>query len=664
MSPRSGVPRRNRINVKEEPLFRPAFEQAAIGMAVLSLDPLGKFLQVNPAFCRMIGYSREELLARDFQSITAPQDLERNLKGLHSLLVDPIPSLQIEKRYIRKDGRPFWVRLNAALLRDDQGKPTCVIVQIEDIEDHKKTEEALRETDQTLRPLIEASPLAIITLGLDLNVKMWSPAAERLFGWRAEEILGRPVPIIPPEEEEAFRRYVDRLMADGPAYVDAPKRRLCKDGSVVDVRVSTALLRDADGEVNGIMDIFADATEQKRLEAELRHAQKLEGIGQLAGGVAHEFNNILTAIIGNVELILEEAAPGTRLHASLSRVEQAAQRAAALTQQLLTFSRRSKIDPKPVDLRAAAEETVRLLDQTFGRRIRLSVASTEAVWPVLADAGQMNQVLMNLCVNARDALLARLEGPGDGSAPAEWEPRIEIKTENVLLDVDFLRSHPEAKGERYVCLSVADNGCGIDEAIRHRIFEPFFTTKTVGRGTGLGLAAVYGIIRQHQGWIDLHSVKNEGTLFKIYLPVAQGPAAPETGKKEVERVPGGNETILFVDDEAAIRQLAQTVLTQYGYRVLLAKDGVEAMERFRREADQIQLVVLDLTTPGRSGEAVLKELRALAPHLKILITSGHPSGGLEKGSADASTIASILKPYRCDALAQAVRELLDRRVKR
>lgn len=632
-------------------------------MAVLSVDPLGKFLEVNPAFCRMMGYSREELLARDFQSITAPQDLERNLKGVRALLADPIPFLQIEKRYIRKDGRPFWARLNASLLRDGEEKPTRLIVQVEDIEAHKKTEEALRETDQTLRPLIEASPLAIVTLDLDLNVKMWSPAAERLFGWRTEEILGRPNPVIPSEEQEEFRRYLDRLMAGGPAYVDVSKRRLRKDGSLIDVRVSTALLHDADGRVNGIMGIFTDATEQKRLEADLRHAQKLEGIGQLAGGVAHEFNNILTAIIGNVELILEEAPAGSRLQTTLSRVEQAAHRAAALTQQLLSFSRRSRIDLKPIDLRGVVEETARLLGQTFDRRIRLSVESAEGVWPALADAGQMNQVIMNLCVNARDALMDRLEA-SLGEERAGWEPRIEIKLENILPDELFRRSYPGAKAERYLSLSVADTGCGIDEAIRHRIFEPFFTTKMIGRGTGLGLAAVYGIVQLHQGWIEVRSVKNEGTLFTIYLPAAQGPAVPEGGKEGKDRVSGGSETILFVDDEAEIRQLAKTVLEQYGYRLLFAKDGVEAMERFRQAADQIDLVVLDLTMPGRSGEAVLKELRSFVPDLKILVSSGHHPADREKRIPEEGTVSFILKPYRPDALARAVRALLDQEGRR
>lgn len=646
--------------MEEGILFRLAFDQASVGMVVLAMDPLGQFIQVNPAFCRMTGYSREELLARDFQSITAPQDLEKNLKGIRSLLEQPIPSLQIEKRYIRKDGRPFWVRLNASLLRDDRARPTCIVVEVEDIETHKKTEEALRETDQTLRPLIQASPLAIVTIDLELNVKMWNPAAERLFGWRTEEILGRPLPIIPREKQEEFQLYVDRLVEDGPTFVNAPKRRVRKDGTVIDVRVSTALLRNADGKVNGIMGIFTDITEEKRLEAELRHAQKLEGIGQLAGGIAHEFNNLLTAIIGNIELALGETVSGSRLQATLSRVDQAAQRAAVLTQQLLTFSRRSRIDLKPLHLQVVAEEVVCLLGQTFDRRIRLRVESVEGVWPVFADAGQMNQILMNLCVNARDALLERLgetENPGE---PADWEPRIVIGIENAPCDEDFFRAHPEVKPGEYVCLSVSDNGTGIDEAIRHRIFEPFFTTKEVGRGTGLGLAAVYGIIRQHLGWIELQTVKSEGTVFKIYLPAGQNAQVLDQQAGRPKRVAGGDETILFIDDEVAIRQLAKTVLEQYGYRVLLAGDGVEAVGIFQREIDRVHLVVLDLMMPRRSGEEVFRELRALAPGVKILISSGHPPAGGDLSTLGGPAAGFISKPYHPDDLARKVRALLDR----
>ncbi|MDC4203997.1 MAG: PAS domain S-box protein [Candidatus Manganitrophus sp.] len=646
--------------MEEGILFRLAFDQASVGMVVLAMEPLGQFIQVNPAFCRMTGYSREELLARDFQSITAPQDLEKNLKGIRSLLEQPIPSLQIEKRYIRKDGRPFWVRLNASLLRDDRARPTCIVVEVEDIETHKKTEEALRETDQTLRPLIQASPLAIVTIDLDLNVKMWNPAAERLFGWRTEEILGRPLPIIPREKQEEFQLYVDRLVGDGPTFVNAPKRRVRKDGTVIDVRVSTALLRNADGKVNGIMGIFTDITEEKRLEAELRHAQKLEGIGQLAGGIAHEFNNLLTAIIGNIELALGETVSGSRLQATLSRVDQAAQRAAVLTQQLLTFSRRSRIDLKPLHLQVVAEEVVCLLGQTFDRRIRLRVESVEGVWPVFADAGQMNQILMNLCVNARDALLERLEEMENSREPADWEPRIVIGIENAPCDEDFFRAHPKVKPGEYVCLSVSDNGTGIDEAIRHRIFEPFFTTKEVGRGTGLGLAAVYGIIRQHLGWIELQTVKSEGTVFKIYLPAGQNAQVLDQQAGRPKRVAGGDETILFIDDEVAIRQLAKTVLEQYGYRVLLAGDGVEAVGIFQREIDRVHLVILDLMMPRRSGEEVFRELRALAPGVKILISSGHPPAGGDLSTLGGPAAGFISKPYHPDDLARKVRALLDR----
>jgi len=643
--------------LEQEIFFRLAFEQAPIGMAVLAVEPLGKYLQVNPAFCRMTGYSREELLARDFQSITAGPDLDRSLEGIHALLSQSIPSLRIEKRYLRKDGRPFWVRLNASLLREEQGRPACIIVQIEDIESYKKTEEALRETDQTLRPLIEASPLAIITLDLNRNVKMWNPAAERLFGWRAEEVLGRPNPIVPPDKQKEFHEYLNRLLGGAPPFVDVPIQRLRKNGTSVEVRISTALMHDAEGKISGIMGIFSDITEQKRLEEELRHAQKLEGIGQLAGGIAHEFNNVLTAIIGNLELALEKTPPESPLHTILSRVEQASQRAATLTLQLLTFSRRSKIALKSVDLNGVAEEVVRLLGQTFDRRIHLSIESSEGRWPVLADAGQMNQVLMNLCVNARDALMERLEAAIDGNDPLPWEPRILIRIENVQGDEAFFRTHPEIKPGRYVCLSVSDNGSGINETIRHRIFEPFFTTKEVGRGTGLGLAAVYGIVRQHRGWIELQSEKNAGTVFRIYLPAVENAEVPDPAGGRPRRVMGGNETILFIDDDGPFREVAKTALERYGYRVLLAEDGAEARRVFQREIGQIHLVLLDLPIPYRSVEALLSELRDLAPGAKVLISSGQAPAEEALGAASAGF---ILKPYHPDDLAWKVRELLDR----
>jgi two-component system cell cycle sensor histidine kinase/response regulator CckA len=639
--------------MSKQDLFRLAFEEAAIGIAVVAAEPLGQYIEVNPAFCRITGYSREELLSRNFQSITVSEDLNKTLQQVRALLSGPVSTLQTEKRYLRKDGHALWARLNVSLIRDPRERPLYFIVQVEDIDTHRRSEEVSRETHQTLAALVEASPLAIITLDMDRKVKMWNPAAERLFGWTPEEVLGRPNPIVPEDKQEEFRKYIQSLL-QGPQFADFHLRRQRKDGSLIDVNLSTTLLRDAQGNINGFMGIFVDLTERLRLEEQLRHAHKLEAVGQLAGGVAHEFNNLLTAIIGNIDLSLMEVSPHSNLRTMLDRVQQAAHRATALTHQLLTFSRRRPMDLKPIYLSQIAQEVLRLLRQTIDRRIDLKVEGEDFL-PVLADAGQIHQVVMNLCVNARDALTERFEKVGPEGEKKGWMPRITIRTENAWIDAAYCRSHPNAKPGRYVCLTVEDNGCGIDPKDQSRIFDPFFTTKEVGQGTGLGLAAVYGIVQQHQGWIEVNSIPGQGSVFKVYFSPT-GLSEIKTGEQSDEMVSDGTETILLVDDEESIRELGRTILELHGYTVLLAEDGIRGIEVLNQQRERISLVILDIMMPRRSGWEVLEEIRALSPRMKVIISSGYDLAGQRK---DAS-VEFLAKPYSPDELARRVRKALDR----
>jgi PAS domain S-box-containing protein len=639
--------------MNKEELFRLAFEEAAIGIAIVAAEPLGQYIEVNPAFCRITGYSREELLSLNFQSITLSEDLNKTLREVHALLSGPVPTLQTEKRYLRKDGRSLWARLNVSLIRDPQQRPIYFIVQVEDIDIHRRAEEVSRETHQTLAALVEASPLAIIALDMDRKVKMWNPAAERLFGWSAKEILGRPNPIVPEDKQEEFQKYIQTLL-QGAQFADFHLRRQRKDGSLIDVNLSTTLLRDAQGKVKGFMGIFVDLTDRLRLEEQLRHAHKLEAVGQLAGGVAHEFNNLLTAIIGNIDLSLMEVSPESRLHLMLERVQQAAHRATALTHQLLTFSRRHPMDLKPIHLNQIVQEVVRLLRQAIDRRIEIQIEAGDDFVPVLADAGQIHQVLMNLCVNARDTLTERFEEVNPVEKRA-WMPQITIRTENIQIDASYCRVHPDAKPGKYALLTVSDNGCGIELKDLPRIFDPFFTTKGVGQGTGLGLAAVYGIVQQHRGWIEVDTKPGQGSAFKVYFPSTPLFAAEETERRE-EVISGGSETILLVDDEESIRDLGRTILELRGYTVLLAEDGVRGIEVFKKEQERIDLVILDIMMPRRSGWDVLEEIRALSPRVKVILSSGYDLAGQRK---DVS-VEFLAKPYSPDELAHRIRKALDR----
>ncbi|MBI3994846.1 MAG: PAS domain S-box protein [Nitrospirae bacterium] len=793
--------------MKEAERFQKAFEDAAIGIALLAVEPLGRYLEVNPTFCRMTGYSRSELLARDFQSITASQDIDKNLEQLQLLLQGNIPSLQLEKQYLRKDASTFWARLNVSPVRDDRETPQYFIVQIEDIDTRRRAEQALQESQRALSTLIsnlpgmvyrcrndkdwtvefasvgclhltgyapsdlmerrvfygqqiihpddqepvwqdvqaavrerkpfqlvyrirtaaghekwvweqgrgvftpegnllalegfiiditerrhaeealrESSQLnqqvitnareGIIVYDREFRYVVWNPFMEELTGLRAEKILGKHPGhlanlmkehgkiLLKQEAVEGIQASIKKALT-GETFLHLDVPFLIKQTGMTGWGSARyGPFRNAQGEIVGVIATVWDITERKRLEEQLRHAQKLEAIGQLAGGVAHEFNNMLTAIIGNLDLILEQTPSESDQNAILTSASQAARRAAMLTQQLLIFSHRTPMAPQPQYLGAVAEEVVGLLRQTIDRRIQTVIQSADESWPVLADAGQMHQVIMNLCVNARDSLIERMGKKNGDALPMEWEPRILISTENVRLDEAYCQSHYDARTGEFVRLSVSDNGSGIDEKIRHRIFEPFFTTKEIGHGTGLGLATVYGIVKQHDGWIELSSAPNVETVFNVYLPCTDRPVASMAPTVSNEGTGHGTETVLFVDDEASIRRLGQTILEHHGYTVLLAKNGEEALEIFQRDRERIRLVVLDLTMPRMSGREALKRLLQLDPEIRVLISTGHQMTGDSNELQNLGTVRFVPKPYRPDDLARSVRNFLDARLSR
>ncbi len=504
--------------------------------------------------------------------------------------------------------------------------------------------EAARAGESWYRCLIDNLEQHIFLKDADGRFLAANPPFYRGLGCaREEELLGKTDEDFFPPDLAAKYRADDRKVLDEGKRLEVEEKNLTP-GGMRTVRVVKTPLRDGDGRLVGVLGIFWDVTEQRAAEGQMRQAQKMEAVGQLAGGIAHDFNNLLTAILGNLALILDDLAADDPHRVLLATAEKAAQRAANLTGQLLGFSRRTVLRTEALRLNAAVDEILGLLRRTIDPRVTLEERRAPDLWTVRADPGQMNQVLMNLCLNARDAM------PDGG--------RLLLETENVTLSPDYARLHLEGRAGEFVRLRVSDTGHGIAPEVRARVFEPFFTTKGPGKGTGLGLAMVFGIIKQHRGWVDCYSEVGHGTRFDIYLPRA--PAGEEAAPALRAGPPGrGHETILLADDEPMILGLGKTILQHHGYQVLLAEDGEEAVRVFEERRADIGLVVLDLTMPRLSGRDAFRRMMQIDPGVRVVFASGYSAEVLGDGER-AQACGFVGKPYRPDDLARTVRAALDR----
>jgi PAS domain S-box-containing protein len=605
---------------------------------ICEVDQDARFVYLSPNYATVLGYEPAELLGRHI--------LERIHADDHPLVAAELakPASQVVFRYRHKNGAWRWFESTGKTYATAAGRCRGVIVS-RDISERTRSQEALRASEVKYRSLIENLEQCVFLKDVDLRYV----AANRPFC----QSLGRPEADVLGRTDYEFypRALAERHRADDQRVLGEGKRLEREEqgllgGRLCTVRVVKTPVRDAQGRAVGVLGIAWDVTEQRALEAQLRQAQKMEAIGQLAGGVAHDFNNLLTAILGNLSLVnarLPEADPGRELVAA---AEGAAQRAATLTSQLLGFSRQTLLRPQSLDLHATIDEVVGLLRRAIDPRITLEVQKAARPWTVRADPGQMTQVLMNLCLNARDAM------PDGG--------RLQLETENVVLDAGAVRLHLEARPGEFVRLRVSDTGHGIAPETRAHLFEPFFTTKGPGKGTGLGLAMVFGIVKQHRGWIEFASEVNQGTRFDIYLPREALTIPAATAPANPEKACRGTETVLLVDDEPMIRNLGRTILQQYGYRVLLAEDGQGAVELYPRHPERIDLVILDLTMPRLSGSDTFQRLLEIDPQVRVLFASGYSAEHAPVLEHDR-IVGFIGKPYRPADLARMVRAALDRK---
>ena len=622
---------------------------APVGIGLVSPPPERRLLEVNERLCEMLGYSREELIGQSAR-VLYPSDEDFDFVGrVKYAQIRERGVGSVETRWQRKDGSIINVLLSSALV--DPADPSAgTTFTALDITERKRVEEALRASEGRYRLLVETANEGIWTMDADHVTTYVNQAMADMLGYTPEEMLGHKVeefffPEDMPFHEERMRK---RHAGEDEIYERRFRRR---DGSPLWTLVSARALKDAQGRFAGSFGMFTDITERKqmeeerqKLEAQLRQAQKMEAVGRLAGGVAHDFNNMLGVILGYASMALARLEPHDPLYQDLQEIIGAAKRSAELTQRLLAFSRRQTIAPRVLDLNEQLKGMERMLRRIVGEDITLEFRLSAELWPVRLDPSQIDQVLANLVVNSRDAM------PEGGM--------LVVETSNATLDQAYLRAHPWARPGDYVLLTVSDTGCGMDRETLEHVFEPFFTTKGPGKGTGLGLSTVYGIVKQNEGFIDIYSEPGRGTTVKIYFPRYRGEEKPQPLEARKAAPAGGQETILVVEDEDALRQLARRLLERLGYQVLEAANPNEALEVCARHDGGIHLLLTDVVMPQMSGKELAERIRATKPGLKTLFMSGYAAETIAQRGVLEEGIHFLPKPFSPDDLAKKVREAL------
>jgi PAS domain S-box-containing protein len=637
------VSERRRIEeaVRQSEARKAAILESALD-AVITIDHQGKIIEFNPAAERTFGYSAAEVMGQQMADLFIPQSLrDRHHRGMAHYLATgegPVLGKRIELPALRADGSEFPIELAIARISSDG--PPMFTAYVRDITERIRAEEARSR----LAAIVDSSEDAIIGKTLDGIITDWNPGAERLYGYSAKEIKGKHISMLVPYDRFGeLPGIMERLRRGEPTH-DFESVRVRKDGKQIEVSVRISPIKDGQGLIIGASTIARDISQTKQLEEQLRQAQKMKAVGQLAGGVAHDFNNLLTVISGYSELLLKGHHSGDTDRSLIEEIYKAGERA-ALTRQLMAFSRKQVNQPKVLDLNAIVGETEKMLGRLIGEDIKLTTTLAADLGAVKVDPGQVEQVIMNLAVNARDAM------PKGG--------KLTLETVSVDLDENYAQSHLKVKPGRYAMLAVSDTGCGMDEATKARIFEPFFTTKGPGKGTGLGLATVYGIVKQSGGHIGVYSEPGRGTTFKVYLPVVQERISSGKSHPGLKAALQGTETVLLVEDEPAVRSLSRLALQMYGYKVLEACQGDEAIRVSEQHQRAIHLLLTDVVMPGMSGRQVAETLRSMQPAMRVLYLSGYTDDAVVRHGVLEAETAFLQKPFTPLALASKVREVLD-----
>jgi len=572
---------------------------------------------------------------------------------VHQALVDLLEKgkdYHLEFDIITKDTRERNTIISIAELeKDKEGKPLKISGVIQDVTTSKKAAEALQKSEERLRAIFQAARnVSFIITDMedpDPHILEFSPGAETIFGYDKTEVIGKPVSMLHLPRDAAKFPQAHERMRQGKTGFSGETTLVRKSGEQFPALFSTYPLFDLHGEVYAGLGVSFDVSEKQKLEAQLLQAQKMESIGRLAGGVAHDFNNMLSIILGNTEMILEDMGPNHPFAVNLSEAHHAAQRSADLTKQLLGFARKQTVEPRMLNLNDTVGAMLNMLKRLIGEDIDLAWQPMDDLWPVFMDPSQADQILVNLSVNARDAI----QGTG----------RVTIETANVSFDEAWCRENPGFSPGAFVMIALSDTGCGMDKTTLDHLFEPFFTTKAVGRGTGLGLANVYGIVKQNKGFINVYSELDQGTRFKIYLPCHSHRIIPAEKPVLVQATDRGRETLLLVEDEEAILRVTTLILERLGYTVLAAAGPKEAIQLAQGQGHKISLIITDVIMPEMGGRDLAVHLSALYPNLKCLFMSGYTADAVSHHGILDKGLEFIHKPFSTQELSAKIRKILD-----